>query len=41
MSMDAEKYRRADEAAHDVAQTHIREFVGEVALVPGGGDADA
>lgn len=41
MNMDAETYRRADQAAHDVAQTHLREFVGEVTLVPGNGDADA
>lgn len=41
MNMDAKKYRRADQAAHDVAQTHLREFVGEVALVPGDGDTDA
>jgi hypothetical protein len=39
--MDAEMMRRADQAAHDVAQTHLREFVGEVVLVPGDGDADA
>lgn len=39
--MDAEMMRRADQAAHDPAQTHLREFVGEVALVPGDGDTDA
>lgn len=39
--MDAETYRRADQAAHDVAQTHLREFVGDVVLVPGDGDTDA
>jgi hypothetical protein len=35
MNMDAEKYQRADRAAHDVAQTHLREFVGTVDLIPG------
>jgi hypothetical protein len=36
--MDVEAYRRADKAIHDVAQTHLREFNGEVQLVPGDTD---
>jgi hypothetical protein len=33
--MDAEMMRRADRAMHDVAQTHLGEFVGSVDLVGG------
>lgn len=37
-NMDVEKIRRADRAAHDVLQTHLREFAGELDLYPGDTD---